>query len=78
MTTKPVMIDSDLFAIAERKASDCGTPVLVIVRELLRQWIANDDRIQEARAQMRRRFANLVWKFSVGKRDDREQRHARR
>jgi hypothetical protein len=72
------MIENDLFAQAEEKASAMRTSVPDVVTDYLRQWVAEGDRRAEARAAMRQRFANPNWSFAVGDLEDREKRNARR
>jgi hypothetical protein len=78
MPAVPVMIENDLFAKAEEKASALHTSVPDVVADYLRQWVAEGDQRAEARAVMRQRFASPDWSFAVGELEDREQRNARR
>jgi len=78
MPAVPVMIEDDLYAKAEQKASALQTSVPDVVADYLRQWIAEGDRRPAARAAMRKRFESPDWQFAVGELEDREQRNARR
>lgn len=78
MRAIPVMVDEDVYAKAEQKAVSLATSLSVVVAEYLRQWVAEGDKRESARALMRKRFANPDWKFSVGALEGREERNARR
>jgi hypothetical protein len=74
----PVLIDSDLYAQAEERASALHTSVPDVVAEYLRGWIDMQDQRAAARETMRRKFANPDWQFAVGELESREERNARR
>jgi len=78
MPSVPVMIENDLYAKAEEKATGLHTSVPDVVADYLRQWVAEGDQRAAARAAMRQRFASPTWRFAVDKLEDREQRNARR
>ena len=78
MSDKPVMIEDELYAKAEQKASALQTSVPNVVSDFLRLWVEDDEQREAARALMRKRFANPDWDFAVGQLEDREQRNARR
>jgi hypothetical protein len=77
MPAIPVMIEDDLYAKAEQKAFTLHTSVPDVVADYLRQWVADRDQRDSARATMRQRFANPDWQFAVGELEDREKRNAR-
>jgi hypothetical protein len=77
MAATPVMIDDSLYSKAEHKASALRTSVPEVVADYLRQWVAEVDSREAARAAMRQRFANPDWKFAVGELEGREKRNAR-
>jgi hypothetical protein len=78
MRAVPIMIEDDLYAKAQEKASALHTSVPDVVADYLRHWVDNRDRRVAARAAMRQRFANPDWTFAVGTLEGREQRNARR
>ena len=69
-------VDDEMLSIAEQKAAALETSVSDVLVEYLRQW-TSESAVEHAREEMRQRFQQPNWRFSVGVKDDREQRNAR-
>jgi hypothetical protein len=81
MRTLAVEIDESVLEKAELKARALDTSVAEIVTDYLQNWTAENPertRLEEAREELKARFAKRDWQFAVGTPDDREQRNARR
>lgn len=78
MQTIAVPLEDDLYRKAHSKAIAAGTSVPEVVAEYLRTWAVVEVELDQARREMKSRFAQPDWQFSVGEPDDRSQRNARR
>jgi hypothetical protein len=76
MKTVTFDLDEIVLTRAAAKAAQLDTSVDQVVNELLGTWIGSDG-VQQARDEMKQRFARPDWSFGVGPLDDREQRNAR-
>jgi hypothetical protein len=76
-----VEVDEAVLDKAEQKAQALDTSVSNVVATYLETWAADaaqQDRLQQARQELKARFARRDWQFAVGTPDNREQRNARR
>lgn len=73
-----IELDEAVLENAERKARELETSVSDVVANYLRTWAEANEPLEEARRQLKARFARRDWQFAVGAPDTREQRNARR
>ena len=78
MKTIEVSIDDDTYSKAEEKAVALSTSLPNVVADYLRQWTADEERVEEVRRKMSELFAKPGWRFGLGTPDTREERNARR
>ena len=76
-----IEVDDSVLEKAEQKAQSLATSVSNVVANYLETWTADaaqQDRLHQARQELKARFAKQDWQFAVGTPDTREQRNARR
>lgn len=78
MRTIAVNVDDEVYSKAEQKAVALSTSVPAVVADYLRQWVSDEDRLEDARRKMTQLFTQPGRQFGVGNPDSREERNARR